>query len=271
MMPAMLRNPSIVLILVCSSVWASGADRNGSAPRIVEPTSIAQQRQSLMKQVQSVERQLKRKVSQGRIGPDFITPLFEPFRADCAPMRGREVEGLIAEAADRESLNPDLIRAVIRRESGFKSCAVSPKGAMGLMQLMPETAQELRVYNTFDPKQNVQAGAAFLKQLLERYHGNLGLALGAYNAGPARVSESGGIPNIEETQKYVQKILAELGVNLKQPSAEERKATIEHMQDPSDTLKLGIFMSDDALETNEFPGVPSAPSIDLTSTTFTQN
>jgi soluble lytic murein transglycosylase-like protein len=103
-----------------------------------------------------------------------------------------------------------LLRAVIRRESAFQPCAVSRSGAMGLMQLMPGTAFDLGVENPFDAEQNIDGGSRLLKSLLDRYGGDLSLALGAYNAGPARVDAIKAIPPIKETQDYVKHILDRL-------------------------------------------------------------
>jgi len=115
---------------------------------------------------------------------------------------------LIESVAGREQLSPALLRAVIQAESGGRPCAVSEKGALGMMQLMPATAEELGVSDPFDPAGNVAAGARFLKQLLERYGGNLMLALSAYNAGPARVDRAGEIPEIAETKAYLDRVLS---------------------------------------------------------------
>jgi soluble lytic murein transglycosylase-like protein len=128
----------------------------------------------------------------------------------CARLVGAEMEALVERSARDHSLAPGLLRAVVRRESGFYPCAVSGAGAMGLMQLMPATAAAMGVTNPFDPAQNIAGGSRFLRQMLERYGGNLGLALGAYNAGPGRVDRSGGIPPIRETQEYVRGILGEI-------------------------------------------------------------
>jgi soluble lytic murein transglycosylase-like protein len=101
---------------------------------------------------------------------------------------------------------------MIGQESAFRPCAVSAKGAEGLMQLMPETAAELGVADPFDPRQNLDGGARFLKQLLDKYKGDLPQALGAYNAGPKTVDESGGVPDLQETREYVDAILAKAGL-----------------------------------------------------------
>jgi soluble lytic murein transglycosylase-like protein len=107
-------------------------------------------------------------------------------------------------------LDPDLVRAVIRQESGFQPCAVSAKGAAGLMQLMPATLAELEVQDAFDPEQNIDAGIRLLRRLLDRYNGDLALALAAYNAGPMRVDGANGVPPIPETRQYVSDLLKRL-------------------------------------------------------------
>lgn len=113
----------------------------------------------------------------------------------------------IQSAALSNGLDPDLIHAVIFIESGFNPHAVSPKGACGLMQLMPSTARELGVQDRLNPHQNVTGGSRYLKAMLERFNGDLPLALAAYNAGPGAIEKHRGIPPYKETQAYVRNVL----------------------------------------------------------------
>lgn len=116
------------------------------------------------------------------------------------------VEKLVREAAARHNVDPALVRAVIETESHWNPSARSQKGAMGLMQLIPATAQRFGANDAFNPKQNVEAGVRYLRTLLERYNGNLDLALAAYNAGEGAVDRAHGIPFIRETRNYVQRV-----------------------------------------------------------------
>lgn len=119
----------------------------------------------------------------------------------------RRYEDIILELSRKSRVRPELIKAVIRVESGFNQKAVSAKGARGLMQVMPVHAGPYKIEDPFDPRQNITAGAMYLGKLIKRYDGNLNLALAAYNAGPATVEHYDGVPPYEETRKYVQKVL----------------------------------------------------------------
>jgi soluble lytic murein transglycosylase-like protein len=117
-----------------------------------------------------------------------------------------EIDQAIVMAAARHNVDANLVRAVVKVESNFNSNAVSRKGAMGLMQLMPQTARSLNVKNPFDAAQNVDAGVRHLKQLLQNYNGDVNLTLAAYNAGSGAVARSAGVPRYAETQNYVRRI-----------------------------------------------------------------
>lgn len=118
-----------------------------------------------------------------------------------------DLNEVVNAASGTYRLDPDLVNSVIRAESGFNVHAVSPKGAQGLMQLMPKTASDLGVQNAFDPQANVEGGTRYLRELLERYDFDLVKALAAYNAGPQRVEQYGGVPPYYETKAYVARIV----------------------------------------------------------------
>ena len=118
----------------------------------------------------------------------------------------QDIDAAIEQAAARHNVDPNLVRSVVKVESNFNPNAVSRKGAMGLMQLMPSTARSLNVSNPFDPAQNVDAGVRHLKKLLESYGGDVRLSLAAYNAGSTAVARSAGVPRFRETQNYVRRI-----------------------------------------------------------------
>ncbi len=120
--------------------------------------------------------------------------------------KGVDLESLIAGVAQSQGVEPSLLKAMVSTESNFNPKAVSSKGAMGLMQLMPETANSLGVANPFDAEENLTGGAKYFNQLFSQF-GSLPLALAAYNAGPSAVQQHGGIPPFQETQDYVQKVL----------------------------------------------------------------
>ena len=122
-----------------------------------------------------------------------------------------EIRDIVDEGAKLSGLDTDLVRAVVRRESAYNPWATSNKGAQGLMQLMPSVQAQFGVTDPYDPKQNVAAGTRLLKQLLDQFDGDLPRALGAYNAGPTRVEQWGGVPPFPETMQYVSGILSDIG------------------------------------------------------------
>jgi soluble lytic murein transglycosylase-like protein len=127
---------------------------------------------------------------------------FNPIEAQHA------YDDLITEAAGKYALDPDMIRAVMQTESAFDAMAVSPVGALGLMQLMPALAAELGVTDPMDPRQNIMGGALYLRRLLNSHRGNVKLALASYNAGPGNVAKYRAIPPFKETRNYVKKVTA---------------------------------------------------------------
>jgi soluble lytic murein transglycosylase-like protein len=131
---------------------------------------------------------------------------FHPSSLPASGYIPANVDRLVEQTANRFQVDPELIRAVIRVESNYDPKAVSSKGAMGLMQLIPATAQRFGVANPFDPKQNLEGGVNYLRYLLELFGGDLSLSLAAYNAGEHSVQRWGGIPAIPETQNYVRKV-----------------------------------------------------------------
>lgn len=191
----------------------------------VKVGSIAAQQQSVLSQLQP----LQAKPVQASASPvdkasaEFFStpwpgslPLAVPNvqmpYVSCDPLDGREVNKLVETAATKHELDSTLLKSVMKQESAFKPCALSVAGAMGLMQIMPETAQMLHLDDPFDPAKNVDAGAKFLKTMLDRFGGDVAMALAAYNAGPTTVDRAGGIPPIAETLQYVSNILGDLPI-----------------------------------------------------------
>jgi soluble lytic murein transglycosylase-like protein len=186
--------------------------------------SISEQRASIRKQVSTA----------AAAGSSFFTTSFAAAGdtgEDCDPLPGEQLDSLSAGAAQKAGVDAGLVRAVIDRESAGRPCALSARGAQGLMQLMPATADDYDVDDPFDPKQNVEAGAKLLKSLLGRYNNDPSLALGAYNAGATRVDQAAGVPPIPETVDYVSAILEKLR-SLTTAPAEARKLPIGEVQAP---------------------------------------
>jgi soluble lytic murein transglycosylase-like protein len=199
-------------LAVSSGVAQTAGSQNAAQIRARMEESLRKQNESVERQVQSAH------TSQPRATATLPPPVRRPLRPvlgtlrACDPIAPDSFDSQIRAEANRQGVAPDLLRAVISTESAFVPCAVSDKGAMGLMQLMPGTAAAMGVSNPMDPDDNLRGGVRYLGQLLERYGGDLRLALSAYNAGPALVDKFGDVPPIPETQNYVREILRKLAV-----------------------------------------------------------
>ena len=165
-----------------------------------------------LQRIQSIEHQFQSLMTYGVQEPDkdFQKILDSSIENKKSPTQTSrtEINDLIEKYADKNGLDADFVKAVINQESGFNPNATSKCGAMGLMQLMPGTAQGLGVINAYDPEQNIQGGTKYLKGLMDRFDNNKSLALAAYNAGPNAVKKYGGIPPYQETQNYVKNVLS---------------------------------------------------------------
>jgi len=197
---------------IAASLVVAAGPPLASAQQIADTgmaASLAKQRASALKQVASVMGRAPTPAASFFTVPWVETPV--PFKVPpCDPLPDAQLDKLIKESAEHEGMKPDLIRAVISQESGARPCAVSSRGAQGLMQLMPATSDQFGVNDPFDPRENIEAGTRLLKQLLAKYSGDLNLALAAYNAGEGRVDREGGVPPIAETQNYVEGVQARL-------------------------------------------------------------
>ena len=199
------------LMIMLTTGVATAADVAKSMDEAIaqQRAAVAKMDASLSAQRAAVSRQRKETPADSFFllaAPSRSTAPYSPAKENCDPVPPAEMETIIQHAARSQDLHPQLLRGVIKQESAFFPCAVSSKGALGLMQLMPATAAHFGVKDPFNPKENVEAGARLLKPLLDMY-GNLPLALGAYNAGPGNVNQAGGIPDFQETKSYIRSIL----------------------------------------------------------------
>lgn len=197
------------IAVLCAGVTYAQSPSNFEATvRAAMAPALAQQQGSVRAQAAAVA-----KSAAAYPSTSFFTeapPLGLGLLADCDPLPEQQLNGIITGAAQREGVSFELVKAVVEEESSGRPCAISFRGAEGLMQLMPATADQFDLKDPFDPEQNVEAGAKLLKLLLAKYDNDLGLALSAYNAGSGRVDQEGGIPPIPETLNYVADILRKL-------------------------------------------------------------
>ena len=155
---------------------------------------------------------------------------------------------IIRQKSVKYDIEPSIIKAVIEAESNWDDKAVSKKGAIGLMQLMPATARDMQISNRYDPEQNIEAGTRYLKMLLERFNGDMELAVAAYNAGPTNVEKSGGIPSFSETKKFVRNVIS----TYKEKSDESHKRIYKVMNDDGTVVYTNIPSSDTPSAMSDF-------------------
>jgi hypothetical protein len=197
------------LPIVCLGIgWAQPVPDAGNAAHAAMAVSLEKQRVSIAQQVDSLIGRPATPAAAFFTVPWIDFPSFVLPPCDVLP--DDQLDKLIGDSSKQEGVQPDLIRAVISQESGARPCAISSKGAQGLMQLMPAIVTQFGVHDPFDPKQNVDAGTKLLKQLLTKYNGDVKLTLAAYNAGSGRVDSVGGVPAIPETENYVTDIISKL-------------------------------------------------------------
>jgi soluble lytic murein transglycosylase-like protein len=173
-------------------------------------SSMERQRAAMATQRESVRKQSEMAAQWQGLLQAAAPAMDASAGADCDVIADVELTPLIESAAKQHQVEPKLLRGVIEQESAYRPCAISAKGAQGLMQLMPATVEQFKVGDAFDPQQNIEAGATLLKQLLDKYKGDLKLALAAYNAGAGTVDKTGGIPDIKETQDYVEGVMKKM-------------------------------------------------------------
>jgi soluble lytic murein transglycosylase-like protein len=200
-----------ITLLLGVSLLASAADlarlRNGFTIRHQRRTTVGDSTRLFLTGDNSSFVDIPTSAIEGFEKDDSISAAPAPAALASGPEKKMQISDLVQSASERYRLDPDLVNSVIHAESGFNPNAKSHKGAQGLMQLMPQTASQLGVTNRLDPQENVEGGTRYLRQLLELYNFDLIKALAAYNAGPHRVQQYGGVPPYQETRAYVSRIV----------------------------------------------------------------
>lgn len=202
----MLKKFAVLLVLLIAQAVAHAQDRPLSPPqRPPVPLSVTDQERAQKEAAAKAQQpQIKPEAQPTELAPKIKIPVTAHNHISSG---NANVDGMVYEAAALHGLDPCLILSVMRAESGFNRMAISPKGASGLMQLMPATATRMGVRNLFDPRENILGGAKYLRWLLNRFNGDLRLALAGYNAGEGAVEAYGNrIPPFQETQNYVRTI-----------------------------------------------------------------
>ena len=191
-----------------------------------EEAPVAPQPQPVASQPQPAAQAVAVQNSAAAAAADVLTPALASATSQTIPAKPASIDldAVVREASSKNRLDPDFVNSVIKAESGFKIHAVSKKGAQGLMQLMPGTAAQLGVADSFDPKANVEAGTAYLSTLLDLYHDDPIKALAAYNAGAYRVKQYNGVPPYRETRAYIAKIVRDY--NAKKRAQMKAAATV---------------------------------------------
>jgi len=192
--------------------------------------------------------------------PEDSAPPRAKIQAPAKPVeRPIDLNEAVRAASGIYRLDPDLVNSVIRAESGFNVRAVSPKGAQGLMQLMPQTASQLGVQNAFDPQANIEGGTRYLRELLERYNFDLIKALAAYNAGPERVERYGGVPPYYETKAYVASIVRDFNKKKLAAKAATKSPTQKNPPSKSTAAHAASAKSRKSTPQTEAKANPRAP------------
>jgi soluble lytic murein transglycosylase-like protein len=198
-----------LLLTALVSLWPAGADAQIYAWRDANGTLVLSDR--------AIEKPTAIYKVEG--APSYVTTT-----PAASPSAREQYDHIVLEHCNRHALRPELVRAVIQVESGYNPRALSPKGAMGLMQLMPDTARQLGVQRPYDPEENIRGGTRYLRLLLDKYQGNEELALAAYNAGSGAVDRHGKrVPPFKETREYVKKVGSAAG---EAPAGSRRKLMI---------------------------------------------